>query len=257
MFSTGKIRTTTEKLTRRLSLRRRLPTDLGHNPIWVSPSAGLRFLFGRMKETDPVLFNLAKEFVLRDSVVWDIGANVGLFAFSAAYLSGSRGLVVAVEPDAWLVQLLRRSGHVQPASCAPVNIIPAAVAQAVDLRTFQIAARSRATNSLTGYGSTQTGGVAEEQIVVTVSLDWLSERYALPDVLKIDVEGAELEVLKGAEALLDRKRPALLCETSGETSVEVTKLLLSKGYRIYDGEIPKEERKELSSAPWTTIAVPV
>src|SRR5205807_3129748 len=137
------------------------------------------------------------------------GANVGLFAFSSAYLSGPRGLVVALEPDAWLVQLLRRSSIGQPASCAPVHIVPAAVAQSVGLRTFNIAARSRSTNSLNGYGSTQTGGIAEEQIVMTVSLDWLSERYLLPDILKIDVEGAELEVLKGAEALFEKRRPVL------------------------------------------------
>jgi FkbM family methyltransferase len=250
------IRTATENLTRKICFRRRLPSDLGHNPIWVSPSAGLRFLFGRMSKIDPPLFNLAREFVHKDNVVWDVGANVGLFTFSSAFLSGSRGLVVALEPDAWLVQLLRQSSRMQPTSCAPVHIIPAAAAQSVDLRTFQIAARSRATNSLKGYGSTQTGGVAEEQIVVTVSLDWLSERYALPDVLKIDVEGAELEVLQGAAALFKRRRPLLLCEISGETSSEVTRLLLSKGYRLYDGEISKGERKELSSAPWTTIALP-
>src|SRR6267142_4647235 len=133
------IRTATEKLTRTLCFRRRLPGDLGNNPIWVSPSAGLRFLFGRMKEVDPVLFNLAREFVHKDAVVWDVGANVGLFAFGSAYLSGPRGLVVALEPDAWLVQLLRRSSIGQPASCAPVHIVPAAVARSVDLRTFHIA----------------------------------------------------------------------------------------------------------------------
>lgn len=250
------IRTVIEKVTRRMCFRRRLPSDLGHNPIWVSPAAGLRFLFGRMTEADPVLFNLAREFVHKDTVVWDVGANVGLFAFASAYLSGSSGVVVALEPDAWLVQLLRRSFQLQPPSCAPVHIIPAAVAQSVDLRTFHIAARSRATNSLKGYGSTQTGGVAEEQTVIAVSLDWLSERYPLPDVLKIDVEGAELEVLKGADAFFERRRPVLLCEISRATSAEVTRLLLSKGYRIYDGEISKGNRKELRSAPWTTIALP-
>jgi len=251
------IRTATEKLTRRMRFRRRLPADLGHHSIWVSPSAGLRFLFGRMKDADPILFNLVREFVHKDNVVWDVGANVGLFAFSSAYLCGSSGLVVALEPDAWLVQLLRQSSLTQPASCAPVHIIPAAVAQSVDLRTFQIAARSRATNSLQGYGSTQTGGVAEQQTVVSLSLDWLSEKYPLPDVLKIDVEGAELEVLRGAEALFEKRRPLLLCEISGQASPEVTRLLVSKGYRLYDGEIAKGERKELSSATWTTIALPV
>jgi FkbM family methyltransferase len=250
------IRTAIEKLTRKMLFRRRLPDDLGRNPIWVSPSAGLRFLFGRIKDADPVLFNLVREFVHKDSVVWDVGANVGLFAFSSAYLSGPSGLVVALEPDTWLVQLLRRSAVAQPASCAPMHIIPAAVAQSVELRTFHVSARSRSANSIKGYGSTQTGGIAEEQIVVAVSLDWLSERYALPDVLKIDVEGAELEVLMGAEALFEKRRPVLLCEISGETSSEVTTLLKSKGYRLYDGDMSRGERKELSSAPWTTVALP-
>ncbi|HJQ70379.1 MAG TPA: FkbM family methyltransferase [Blastocatellia bacterium] len=209
-----------------------------------------------MKEIDPALFNLAKEFVHKDSVIWDVGANVGLFSFSSAYLAGPKGLVVAVEPDICLVQLLRRSSLSQSASSAPVHVIPAAVAQSVDLRTFHIAARSRSTNSLNGYGSTQTGGIAEKQLVVTVSLDWLSERYPLPDVLKVDVEGAEIEVLKGAESLLGKKRPALICEVTAETSPEVTTLLLSKGYLLYDGDTPREERKQLSSAPWNTIAIP-
>jgi FkbM family methyltransferase len=250
------IRTAAEKLTRRMCFRRRLPSDLGHNAIWVSPSAGLRFLFGRMMDTDPALFNLVREFVHRENVVWDVGANVGLFAFSAAHLAGSRGMVVALEPDGCLVQLLRRSARIQSASSAPVHVIPAAVALAVDLATFQIASRSRAANSLKGYGSTQTGGVAEEQIVVTISLDWLSERYPAPDVLKIDVEGAELEVLRGAEALLDRKRPIVLCETSSANSAEVAALLLSKGYRLYDGGVSNGERTELRSAPWSTVALP-
>lgn len=253
---TGMIRAATEKLTRKMCFRRRLPSDFGRNPIWVSPSAGLRFLFGGINDADPVLFNLAREFVRRDNVIWDVGANVGLFAFSAAHLAGLRGMVVALEPDMWLVQLLRRSARIQPASSAPVHVIPAAVAQTVDLRTFQIAARTRAANSLQGYGSTQTGGVAEEQIVVTVSLDWLSERYPAPDVLKIDVEGAELEVLRGAERLLDRKRPIVLCETSSANSTEVAGLLLDKGYRLYDGDVSNRERTELRSAPWSTVALP-
>jgi FkbM family methyltransferase len=250
------LRTATEKLTRRICFRRRLPDDLGQSPIWVSPSAGLRFLFSRMKEIDPALFNMVREFVHKDNVVWDVGANVGLFAFGSAYLAGPNGLVVALEPDAWLGQLLRRSSKTQSAVSAPVHVIPAAVAQSVDLRTFHIAARSRATSSLNGYGSTQTGGIAEKQIVVTVSLDWLSERYASPDVLKIDVEGAELEVLKGAASLLEKKRPTVLCEVSAERAAEVTQLLSSKGYLIYNGDLAREERKQLSSAPWNTIAIP-
>ena len=250
------IRRATERLTRGMRFRRKLPKAFGCSPIWVSPSAGLAYLFKSMDKIDPVLLGVAMEFVKKKNVVWDIGANVGLFAFSAAYLAGKNGFVVALEADAALVQLLRRSTRIQPAMSAPVRIVPAAVAGSVDLKTFHIASRSRSANFLEGYGSSQIGGTAEEQTVVTISIDWLAERCPLPDILKIDVEGAELEVLNGANKLLDKKRPILLCEVSTEGSLEITQLLLRRGYRIYDGEVCSSQRRELSYAPWCTIAIP-
>jgi FkbM family methyltransferase len=45
------------------------------------------------------------------SVVWDIGASVGLFSFSAAALAGPGGFVLAIEPDVWLAHLLARSAQ--------------------------------------------------------------------------------------------------------------------------------------------------
>ena len=70
-----------------------------------------------MNDVDPVLMNLVKEFVRPRSVVWDIGANVGLFTFAAASLAGPEETVM--RPDAWLVQLLRRSAKLQPPGVCP------------------------------------------------------------------------------------------------------------------------------------------
>lgn len=250
------MRRAAERLTRGMRFRRRLPPAFGSNPIWVSPSAGLGYLFKAMDKLDPVLLGLAREFVKEKSVVWDIGANVGLFSFGAAHLAGKDGQVLAVEADAGLVGLLRRSAAIQAAASAPVRVVPAAVAGSVDLRTFHIAARSRSASFLHGYGSTQAGGTAEEQTVVAVTLDWLADRCPLPDVLKIDVEGAELEVLKGAGTLMDRKRPVLLCEVSDTNAAEIAALLRERRYRIFDGEVSGSLRKELHSAPWCTVAIP-
>ena len=108
------LRRLTERITRDWTLRRQLPQDFGGVPILVTPSAGLRYLARSMNDVDPVLMNLVKEFVRPGSVVWDIGANVGLFTFAAASLAGPGGQVMAMEPDAWLVQLLRRSAKLQP-----------------------------------------------------------------------------------------------------------------------------------------------
>jgi len=207
-----------------------------------------------MRAIDPALCSLAREFIVRGNTVWDVGANIGLFSFAAAHLAGESGKVFAFEPDAWLVQLLRRSASIQPRSSASVQIVPAAVADSCDLRTFNIAVRSRATNALAGYGH-HTGGIAEQQTVMTVSLDWLAERLPIPDVVKIDVEGAELEVLRGAIGLMEKRGPILLCEVSADRSLEVTQLLRDQHYRIYDGELSGGARQEVAVAPWSTVAV--
>jgi FkbM family methyltransferase len=249
------LRSLLEQATRRSSFRRTLPAQVGGSRIYVSGSAGLKYLFKPMKSVDPALCSLAKEFVLAGRVVWDIGANVGLFSFSAAHLTGQSGQVFAFEADSWLVPLLRRSVAIQPKTSGPVQVVPVAIANSCDLRTFNIAHRSRASNFLAGYGQSQTGGVDERQTVVAVSIDWLAQRLALPDVVKIDVEGAELEVLEGGIEMLRRQGPVIICEVCSERSAAVTELLHGLGYKIFDGDAPNSERRELTAAPWNTVAV--
>ena len=233
--------------------------------MYVTGSAGLKYLCRPMDRIDPALCNVAAEFVKSRSVVWDVGANIGLFAFSAAHHAGPEGRVLAFEADTWLVQLLRRSASLQPASSAPVEVVPVAVAGECDLRTFHLSSRSRATNALAGYGaaggiSGQTAGgipgqIKEEQTVSAVSLDWCAKRRPLPDLIKIDVEGAELEVLTGARYILEVRRPVIVCEVSSTSSPAVTALLKDMGYRIFNADAPTASRTELPAAPWSTLAI--
>ena len=250
------IRAAVESLTREWRFKRRLPREFGCAAVWVSPAGGLRYLLRRMSSIDPELLGLAKEFVRAGDVVWDVGANVGLFTVASASLAGAQGRVVACEPDEWLITLLRRSAREQSRTAAPITIVPVAVAKELDVRTFCIAKRARATNFLAGYGSSQTGGVSEERCVFTAPLDWLSERLPPPDVLKIDVEGAELEVLQGAARLLSDERPVILCEVSEAAAVGVSALLQAHGYIVCDGSKPSTDRIPLHRAPWSTVAFP-
>ena len=208
-----------------------------------------------MDRIDPTLCSLAAEFVQPGTVVWDVGANVGLFAFSAAHYAGTQGKVLAFEPDAWLVQLLRRSVSIQPQASAPVEVVPVAVAQECDLRTFHLSARSRATNALSGYGPSDKRLVRETQTVPVISLDWCAKRRALPDVIKVDVEGAELEVLTGARHILQVRRPVLVCEVWRPSSPAVTLLLKDMGYRLFNADLAPQDRSELPHAPRNTLAI--
>jgi len=250
------IRSALETYTRNWILRRRLPAAFDGVPIYVSPSAGLRYLFRRMSDIDPVLLNLAKEFVKKDAVVWDVGANVGLFTAAAASLAGAHGSVVAIEPDVWLVQVLQRTAKAQSRRVAPITVVPGAVASEVAVRSFVLATRSRSANFLEGYGTTQAGGGRETMTTLSVSLDWLLGFFPAPAVLKIDVEGAELEVLAGSHRLFDTARPVVIVEVAAAAASEVTTFFHNRGYALYDAEERAIPRSPVSRAPWMTLALP-
>jgi len=253
----GTLRSILEQTTKGFSYKRKMPDVAGGGPIFVSTAGGLKYLFRSMNDIDPSLLNLARDYVKPGDVVWDIGANIGLFSFAAAYFSQAKGQVISFEPDAWLIQLLRRSCSLQnSATTAPVQIVPVAVAETCDLRTFNIANRSRATNFLEGYGHSQTGGVSEKQTVMCVSLDWLADRLSTPHVVKIDVEGAEIEVLKGGTQLFAKAKPIIICEVAEANGAAVFELLDSSGYDIYDGDVDANRRVKVDTAPWSTVAIP-
>jgi hypothetical protein len=62
--------------------------------------------------------------------------------------------------------------------------------------------------------------------------------HAAPDLVKMDIEGAEVAALRGAAKLLDEHRPTLICELHG-TNVAVTELLESHGYDVRAVETPQ------------------
>lgn len=247
------LRATLEQVSHRIVIRRRLPTPFAAARIYTSPEGGLRYLKPRMDSVDPVLMRLVTEIVRPGNTVWDIGANIGLFSFAAAVAAGPGGYVLSVEPDTILVRLLRRSAAAGPHH-APVEVFPAAVAEKCGVARFCIARRNRSTNHLAGFGTTQTGGIRAAELVPTISLDSLADHFPPPDVIKIDVEGAEAEVLKGAAAVL-RAHPRVICEVAGENAVAVRDLLGESGYTLYDGELPVNQRLPVREAPHNTLAI--
>lgn len=236
--------------------KRRLPARYGGCAFYASPEGGLRYLRPGIHKLDPPLLEAAVDTVKPGDIVWDIGANVGLFSFSAAGLAGEQGRIYSIEPDTVLVRLLRRSAGIRNRGAAPVDVLPVAVADSVAFHRFQIASRARSSNYLDGHGATQTGGVRETQTVMTVTLDWLETQLPPPAVLKIDAEGAEVRILEGGRAFLIRHRPRLLIEVAGENAEQVSHILRECGYAIYDAEQPRESRRAIPLAPWSTLALP-
>jgi FkbM family methyltransferase len=251
------IRRLAERLSRRIVLRRRLPSKFGHLPVYVTPEAALGYWL-RMSRVDPMLYRMAEELVKPGAVVWDIGANVGLFSFCAASLAGRSGFVLSVEPDVWLASLVGRSAGRLASKrfpCADVKVLCASVSDSNRISQLEISERERASNHLIeASGSTQTGGARHSQPTVCVTLDFLLDYFPAPSVLKIDVEAHEVGVLKGAEKLLKKARPTIWSEVLRENSEQVTTLLKTAGYDLYGAET--EPHPRIERAWFHTLAVP-
>jgi FkbM family methyltransferase len=247
------LRTAAERTTHRLVFRRRLPKPFDAALIYVTSEGGLRYLRPSLENVDPALLDLAARVVRSGQVVWDIGANIGLFSLAAAVATGTEGRVLAVEPDTTMVQLLRRSAKLNK-NCGPVDVLPVAVADQLTVSQFHIARRNRSTSHLSGFGTTQTGGIRATQLVPTVTLDWLALNFPPPDVIKIDVEAAEIGVLAGGSSVL-KSLPTIICEVARPNAEVVAELLLEHGYSLYDGDRPKELRIPLPKAPPNTLAI--
>ncbi len=229
------MRSLLEKYTHQFILRRRLPTQFGNRPLYVSSEGGLRYLKPTLDNADPVIYQVVSQFIKPGYTVWDIGANVGLFSFSSAHQVGHTGGVLAVEPDIWLNNLLRKSALANPD--VHVDVLPVALSNQIGVSRFNIAVRARSTNFLAEVvGSTQTGGIRHTVLVPTMTLDFLLTQYNRPDFVKIDVETAELLVLTGGERLLTETRPAIFCEVSSENAKAVGNLFRQHNYQLFSME---------------------
>lgn len=164
------------------------------------------------------------------STALDVGANVGIHTIALANAVGPAGSVIAFEPADENVERLRQNLDLN--DVRNTEIVPMAVAaddEGVLLNLSDDSAFHSTADVPAGHFVGQTTRVA------SISLDTAWTRVGRPSVsvIKIDVEGAELEVLKGAAQVLDTCRPAALIEISDHSQlVEVKTLLSTYGYRF-------------------------
>lgn len=254
----ARLRRCAEVMLGPLIVHRRLPVVSGHGRITASIRVGgLKFLLKSASRWDPELLRIASLLVKSNDVVWDVGANVGLFSKAAAAHAGLGGRVIAMEADVDAVALLNRTCRYIDPDHAEILVLPVAVGREIGFVRFSIAMRARAANAIEGYGSTQMGGVRETRTLPCVTLDSLLTHFPAPHVLKIDVEGAELDVLDGGRDVLTRIRPTIYCEVGEAHSEELSRLLRSYAYRLFDGStFDASSFVDTDKAMWNTVAIP-
>ena len=171
----------------------------------------------------------------RPKIFWDVGANIGFYSWFVRQHDGVER-VVMFEPDPTNFALLQRTIRTNSiTNCDPRNV---ALAESSGEATFLLDRASGATGSL--ESSSQLGndhslhyayGMGDSIRCQTVSVDDLiAAGTPAPSLMKIDVEGAESQVLAGAVKCLEQARPILIVETTDET---LCKRLKAGGYEIF------------------------
>lgn len=242
-------------LTSSLTYSKRLPRELGGGKVRVSPRSDLRFLYPGLSKMGSDLFQVAELYVSKDQCVWDLGANLGIFSFAAAWRIGSGGKVFAIEADPFYADQIHKTQSGLPAGYGKVTPLCAAVADRIGLLELCVPVRGHSRNHLAEVAGNSPGETASVKQVCAVTGDFLVKSWPKPDLVKIDIEGAEHLFFRGASELLKSVRPIFYVEVSEENTDEITSILLSNDYELFQiGE--NGEEKPLERCQFNTLAKP-
>ncbi len=208
------------------------------------PAGGLRFpahAVGATKAHSRLLLTGLLEVPVQEAlrrtiapgaVVWDAGAHIGFFTLLAARLAGPEGRVVAFEPVA------------ENAAVIDDAAARSGLTERIEVRQQALGAVSGRERLLV-VGESGWSHLASRGNVADVTATRDVEVVApddvpgpAPDVIKLDIEGSEVEALRGAQRLLREVRPVLVIELHG-TNAEIAALLGDAGYVLENLEGPE------------------
>jgi FkbM family methyltransferase len=180
-------------------------------------------LYGEYSEGEVELF---KQILRPGDVAIDAGANIGAHTVFFAQAVGERGAVLAFEPQRIVFQTL----------CANIalNSITNTYCYSVALGSAPGSIRVPPLNysQLNNFGGLALGGYSEGEPVEVRTLDSFGLQKCR--LIKIDVEGMELQVLQGAVKTVDKFKPALYVENDRrEKAAALIRYLDSIGYAMY------------------------
>lgn len=176
-----------------------------------------------------------RQWIQPGMTVIDVGANVGVYTFSAAKRVGRMGCVIAVEPFSGCVSCLEETRRLNQMDW--VKVVSGAASNHDGTAYLSLSSASELNELIPQAKSLEKPPESAEQ-VNCFTLDGLCDRQGIKkvDLLKIDAEGHELAVLAGSEKILSQSQPVILYENiAGRqgSNPAVTHHLRNHGYDIF------------------------
>jgi len=225
------------RLLYRLSLGGAGPTQLHGHTMYLALSGRYPPLDMAMARYEPGTTRLFQEIVKPGMMVVDIGAHVGYYTLLAAKLVGPTGKVYAFEPEQDNHAILLK--NIELNRYDNVAAARMAVSDRRGSSTIYLTALDSGRHSMYRHGLPERGSAPVETTTVDSFLE--SEGWPRVDLIKIDVEGAEVDVLDGMPQLLEKSgqlklivefNPALL-QSAGVAPLQFLGRLASPGWRVY------------------------
>jgi FkbM family methyltransferase len=190
-------------------------THVNGDVFVVEYALGARYDRQDQRSYEPVFYRAFVDRIQPGMHVADVGAHVGFFTLGAALRVGHRGKVFSFEPSPSTVVSLRRNVALNRWQ-GRVEVIEAAVSDkegSVSFFTNGMSMAASLSRKNVEVLNPERPTAAAEVMVRSLTLDQVcrSRRERL-DIIKIDVEGAELLALRGAREILETDRPIILCE---------------------------------------------
>ena len=189
-------------------------------------------------EFEPHEVAIVRKLVRPGAVFFDVGAHIGLYTLIASRLVGPAGAVHSFEPASSTYKVLLTNLRLNRAPNVVTN--PVAVGE----RAGEVELLVNRESGLTSLGATGRGQIVGVEQVAVLSLDEYAMTHNITqvDFLKVDVEGYEGHVLRGATKLIDRSTNlAVLCELTaknyrplGLSIDEVIDWMRTRGYEAWE-----------------------
>lgn len=170
------------------------------------------FLFGSF---EPDVVDYYSRVLCSGSVAIDVGANIGAHTLRMAELCGNSGMVIGVEPTGWAFNKLKRNMALNPPLRSRIRAVQAFLGQAsnriVPLEVCSSWPMNVNPNSKEARSEGRSHSTAG---AISTTLDELVYQIKIPklNLLKLDVDGHEIDVLLGASKALRRFKPAIVIE---------------------------------------------
>jgi FkbM family methyltransferase len=198
------------------------------------------YLFGAF---EPDTYRALRRLVRPGQTVIDIGANSGVHSLPMAALVGESGRVIGFEPTRAAFARLRRNLALNPTLSGRVTAVQAYLRDDSDPNEVASFYSSWRLDRSESQHPKHFGSLTDAAGAVSTTLDAYLENAGIDrvDLMKIDVDGYEGKVLRGARRTLERDRPTLIVEVcpyaleeQGDSADTLLRLLLQHRYAFFD-----------------------